>query len=190
MRSFVAAIVIGALLDISACTPLQQARLDPLKFSTAEHVLWTDRAKMNFDLRRELADAHADPSERSGLPACYNLVQNVNVEITSMDNFARGTVTDDASALQGDVNALRAARVDFKHDIDAFVNDGVARPGSETSTIKAITNKIAGAVADAHAPISAIWADLSMAHAAARSLATGSCKNDAPEAMPPKPLVH
>lgn len=190
MRSFVAAVVIGVLLGASACSPLQQARLDPLKFSTAEHLLQTDRAKMNFDLGRELADAGAGPNGPSGLPACYNLVQNLNVEITSMDNFARGTVTDDATAVQGDVIALRAERGDFERDINDFVNDGVARPAGEPGTIEAITDRIEGALADAHAPISAIWADLSAAHSSARSLATGPCKNDPPEGLPPKPLVH
>lgn len=190
MRSFVAAIVIGVLLGVSACSPLQQARLDPLKFSTARHLLQADGAKMTLDLGRELADADAGPNGPNGLPACYNLVQNLNVEITAMDNFARGTVTDDATAVQGDVNALRAARGDFERDINDFVNDGVARPTGEPGTIEAITDRIEGALANAHASISAIWADLSAAHSSARSLATGPCKNDPPEGMPPKPLVH
>lgn len=190
MRPFVAAIVIGVLLDASACTPLQQARLDPLKFSTAEHFLRTDQAKMNFDLGRELEDAHAGANGPHGLPACFNLVQNVNVEITSMDNFARGTVTDDATALQGDVNALRAARGGFERAINDFVNDGVARPTSELGTIEAITDKIDGALTGAQTPIAGIWHDLSVAHASASKLATGRCKNDAPEGMPPKPVVH
>ena len=190
VRSLVAATVIAVLLGASACTPLQQARLDPLKFSTAEHLLQTDQAKMHFDLRREVADASAGPNGRGALPACYNLVQNLNVEITSMDNFARGTVTDDATALQGDVNVLRAARGDFERDINDFVNDGVARPAGEPGTLQAITDKIERALKDARRPISAIWADLSRAHSSARSLATGPCKNDPPEGMPPKPLVH
>lgn len=190
MRSFAAAIIIGVLLGASACSPLQQARLDPLKFSTAEHLLQTDRAKMNFDLDRELADANAGPNGPSGLSACYNVVQNLNVEIASMDNFARGTVTDDATALQGDVNALRAARGGFERDINDFVNDGVARPPGEPGTIEAITDRIEGALAEARAPISAIWADLGAAHSSARNLATGPCKDDPPEGMPPEPLVH
>jgi hypothetical protein len=190
MRSFVVAIVIGALLDASACSPLHQTMLDPLKFSSAEHILRTDQAKMHFDLGQELRDAKAGPNGPSGLPNCYNLVQNVNVEITTMDSFARGAVTDNATALQGDINVLRAERADFERDINDFVNDGVARPASEPVTISAITHRIEGAVTGAHKTILAIWADISAAHASAGSLAKGTCRNDAPEGIPPKPPIH
>jgi len=161
-----------------------------LTFSTAEHILQTDQAKMYSDLVQEGQDARNPSNRPNGMPTCYNLTQNVNVEIASMDNFARGTVTDDATAMQDNINALRTEQADFIRDINDFVNDGVARPVGEVATIAAITGKIERAVASAQKTISTIWADLRAAHVAAGSLATGKCKSDAPEGMPPEPVLR
>jgi hypothetical protein len=161
-----------------------------LTLSTAEHILQTDQAKMYSDLVRERQDAQKPSNGPNAMPACYNLTQNVNVEIASMDNFARGTVTDDATAMQDNINALRTERADFSRDINDFVNDGVARPVGEVATIAAITGEIGRAVANEQKTISAIWADLRRARASAGSLVTGKCKSDAPEGMPPEPVVR
>jgi hypothetical protein len=177
-------------MDASACTPLQASRPDPLTFTTAEHILQTDQAKMNSDLVQEGKDARKPSKGRNGMPTCYNLTQNVNVEIASMDNFARGTVTDDATAMQDNINALRTERADFNRDINDFVNDGVARPVDEVVTIAAITREIEDAVASARKTISAIWADLRAARRSAGHLVTGKCKSDAPEGIPPEPPVR
>jgi hypothetical protein len=107
-----------------------------------------------------------------------------------MDNFAVGTVTDEVAAMQVDVNALRAERADFARDINGFVNDGVARPASEPSTIGAITTKIEHAVSQADRVIGRIRLALSHAHSSADSLASGTCAHKAPPTAPLIPLVH
>jgi hypothetical protein len=190
MRLFVAAVVLGVLLGTSACGPLQFAKPDPLKFGSARHFLRTDRVKMKLDLERELAEAEAGPNGPNGLPRCYNLKQDVNVEIKTMDSFAVGTVTDNVAAIQNDVATLRTQRADFRRDINDFVNDGVARPNGEQGTIEAITGKIDEAVSKADATIRAIRAELDEAHSSAASLATGACIGDAPQKAPTIPLVH
>ncbi len=190
MRPLIAAVVLGVLLDASACSPLQQARPDPLRFSSAQHFLLTDSAKMSLDLGRELEDAGHGPNGPNGLPSCYNLTQNVNVDVTAMDNFASGTVTSDITAMQNDVAVMRSERADFVHDINDFVNDGVPRPAYEPLTISAITKEIDNAVAGADTTIMAIQADLRAAHTAAGKLATGACVGDAPSSAPAIPLVH
>jgi hypothetical protein len=190
MRPFVAAVVLGVLLDASACGPSQQRSSDPLKFRSAQHFLRTDRVKMSLDLERERKDAEAGPDGPNGLPLCYNLNENVNVEIIRMDKFASGTVTGDIAAMQNDVTAMRTERADFERDINDFVNDGVPRPTYEPLTIAAITSRIEKAVANADATIMAIRASLRAAHSSAGGLATGSCARDAPTGPPAIPLVH
>jgi hypothetical protein len=190
MRPFVAAIVLGILLGASACGPLQHTRSDPLKFGSARHFLRTDKVKMKLDLKRERSDAEAGPEGGKRLPHCYNLKQNVNVEIKTMDSFAAGTVTDNVAAMQNDVATMRTQRADFKRDINDFVNDGVARPKGELTAIEAITDKIQGAVAGANATIMAIRTELGAAHSSAAGLAAGQCAGAAPQKAPTIPLVH
>jgi hypothetical protein len=190
MRPFVAVVVLGVLLGASACGPLQQTKPDPLKFSSAQHFLQTDRVKMERDLKREREDARAGPNGPSGLPSCYNLENNVNVDIARMDSFASGTVTANVTALQKDVTTMRAQRADFKRDINDFVNDGVVRPADEPMTLAEITREIKHAVKDADRTIMAIRADLKAAHSSAKSLATGPCARHAPARAPTIPLVH
>ena len=190
VRPFVPAVVLTVLLGTSACGPLQHAGSDPLKFRSARHFLRTDRVKMKLDLERELADARVGPNGLKRLPPCYNLTQNINVEIQRMDSFAVGTVTDNVAAVQNDVTVLRVERADFERDVNNFVNDGVARPKGEPATIEAITVKIETAVADANATIKAIRTELGAAHASAAGLASGRCASDAPHAAPAIPLVH
>ena len=190
VRPFVPAVVLTVLLGTSACGPLQHGGSDPLKFRSARHFLRTDRVKMKLDLERELADARAGPNGHKGLPPCYNLKQNINVEIQRMDSFAGGTVTDNIAAMQNDVTVMRVQRADFERDVNDFVNDGVARPKGEPTTIGAITGKINTAVAHANKTIRAIRGELSAAHALAARLATGGCASDAPPAAPAIPPVH
>jgi hypothetical protein len=190
MRPFVAVVVLGILLGASACGTLQQTKSDPLKFSSAQHFLQTDRVKMERDLERELEDARAGPNGPSGLPSCYNLKNNVNVDIARMDNFGSRTVTHDVIAMQNDVTTMRAERADFKRDINDFVNDGVARPADEPMTLAEITREIKHAVKHADRMIMAIRADLKAAHSSAKSLATGPCARHAPEGAPTIPLVR
>jgi hypothetical protein len=186
MRPFFAAVVAGVLPCTAACGPLQQTASDPLKFSSAQHFLHTDKVKMFLDLQRELRDANGT----HGLSPCDNLTENVNVEVARMDNFASGTVIDDVAATQNDVSALRAERADFKRDINDFVNDGVPRPAEERSTIAAITGMIRHAVGNANNAIKAIRRELRRAHSSAASHATGECVHDAPASAPTIPLVH
>jgi hypothetical protein len=190
MRLFVAAVVPGVLLGTSACGPLSQVKPDPLKFRSARHFLHTDRVKMKLDLDREIVEARAGPDGPNRVPPCYNLTQNVNIEVKKMDRFAVRTVTDDVRGMQKDVATLRTQRADFKRDINDFVNDGVARPNGEPGTIEAITDKIQGAVKKADATIMHIEADLHQAHFSAARLATGRCAGDAPHQAPTIPLVH
>jgi hypothetical protein len=190
MKLFVAAVVLGLLLGTSACGPLPHAKSDPLKFGSARHFLHTDRVKMKLDLERELAEARAGPNGPNGLPRCYNLIQNVNVEIKRMDRFAARTVIDNVATMQNDVATLRTQRADFQRDINDFVNDGVARPNGEPGTIEAITDKIQGAVKKADATIMLLRAELHQAHFSAANLATGLCAGDAPHKAPTIPLVH
>jgi len=189
VRPFIIALVFGAVLEISACGPLQPAKPDPLKFSSAEHFLRTDRVKMKLDLSRELEDAEAGRNGPNDLPACYNLVQNVNVDIARMDNFAAGAVTDDATALQNDIAQMRAERADFTRDINDFVNDGIARP-AEGPLVAALTDAIGDAKNAADGTIMAIQAELNAAHSSAKRLATGFCSSDAPASAPTIPHVN
>jgi hypothetical protein len=149
-----------------------------------------NRLKMMLDLGREHQDAKNGQTGGRGFSACYNLRQNVNVDVTRMDNFATGTVTGEVAAMQADVNSLRAERTDFTRDINGFVNDGVARPASEPSTIGAITTKIEHAVSQADRTISRIRLALSDAHSSADGLAFGTCVHKAPPTAPLIPLVH
>jgi hypothetical protein len=190
IRPFFSVVVIGVMLSAAACGPLQQSRPDPLKFRSAQLLLRTDRLKMVLDLGRVRQDAKRGQTGGNGFSACYNLTQNVDVDVTRMDNFAVGTVTDEVAAMQGDVNAVRAARADFARDINGFVNDGVARPATEPSTIAAITAKIEHAVSQADRTINRIQVALSNAHSSADSLAFGRCAHKAAPAAPLIPRVH
>jgi len=190
MRPFIAAVVVGILLGTSACGPLQHAGPDPLKFSSARHFLHTDRVKMKLDLERELNAVKAGANGPNRLPRCYNLRQNVNVEINTMDSFAAGTVTDNIAAMQNNVATMRAQLADFELDINDFVNDGVPRPAGERTTINAITKKISDAVTRANATIMAIRTELAKAHSKAAGLAIGLCARDAPHKAPAIPLLH
>ena len=190
MRLFVVAVVPGVLLGTSACRPFAHAKPDPLKFGSARHFLRTDRVKMKLDLEREFTDARAGADGAKRLPHCYNLRQNVDVEVQRMDRFAARTVIDNVAALQADVATLRRQRADFKRDINDFVNDGVARPKGERGTIEAITDEIQGAVKKANGTIKLIRAKLHQAHSSAAKLATGLCAGDGPHQAPTIPLVH
>lgn len=145
---------------------------------------------MSRDLKRERQDYEAGPNGRNGLPHCYNLNQNVAVEISTMDSFAARTVIDNVAAMQGDVTTMRKERADFKRDINGFVNDGVARPRSEQRTVAAITGKIAAAVREANKLIKAIRAELHNAHLFADQLASRSCTAKTLGAAPTIPFVH
>ena len=189
LRPFIAAVVVGVLLGTSACGPLQQTGPDALRFSSAQHFLRTDLVKMKLDLWRERSEA-GPGAPGPTVASCYNLRQNVDVEINTMDSFAAGTVTDNVAAMQSNVATLRAERSDFERDINDFVNDGVVRPKSEPATIEAITVQIRAAVTEADATIMRIRAKLQEAHSSAARLATSSCASAAPEVAPTIPLVH